>query len=308
MDLADALRILEIESGIGNVTLEYVKKKYHKLALRKHPDKNGNTIQSKETFQQLNEAYHLVVREISIINSSSSTSTTEEKDKDENNSPGPEYTDILRIFIHEIVKGNYNSYISTIIQDIVSGCKDISLTLFQHMNKEQSLSIYQFIIKYKYILHLEDETIEKVKLILLEKFKDMQIYCLNPSLRDLFQNNVYKLDIEGKIYFVPLWHSELYFDTDIVVKCNPELPPNTTIDEDNNLIIQERVSFTFSLLQQKVYSVKVGETYYHIPIDKLYIRPFQTYVFKQQGISKIVEQDIYNVEEKGDIIIHIIFE
>jgi len=136
----------------------------------------------------------------------------------------------------------------------------------------------------------------------------MQIYILNPSIHDLFQNNVYKLDIEGKIYFVPLWHSELYFDSDIIVKCNPELPENITIDEDNNLIVQIRVSFTSSLLQQNVYSVKVDELTYDIPLNKLHIVPFQSYIFKHQGISKIVEQDIYNVEEKADVIINIIFE
>ena len=93
---------------------------------------------------------------------------------------------------------------------------------------------------------MQDETLEKVKTILLDKFKDMQIYCLNPSLKDLFQNNVYKLNIEGVLYFVPLWHSELHFNPDIIVKCYPELPDNVAIDEDNNIIVTERISFTFS--------------------------------------------------------------
>jgi hypothetical protein len=61
-------------------------------------------------------------------------------------------------------------------------------------------------------------------------------------------------------------------------------------------------------LQQKIYTVKIGENCYDIPLNKLHVVPFQTYIFKRQGISKIVEEDIYNVEEKADIIINIIFE
>ena len=307
MELHVALHILEI-NDLSCITIENVKKKYHRLALQNHPDKNGNTISSKETFQRINEAYQVVTREISIINNNdplySSTNTADESETQFES----EYTKILSSFVDEFIKGNYNVYISSIIQDIVSGCKDISLSLFENMNKNQSLSIYHFIIKYKFILHVNDETIEEVKKILLDKFKDMQIYSLNPGLHDLFQNNVYKLDIDGDIYFVPLWHNELYFDSDIVVKCIPELPDHITIDEDNNLTITERISFTFSLLHQKSYKVKVGELFYEIPLDRLFIRPFQSYIFERQGISKIIEHDIYNIEEKADIIINIIFE
>ena len=70
MDLQEALHILEIEN-ISNVSLEYLKKKYHKLALQNHPDKNGNTIESKERFQRNNESYEVLKREISIINNNS---------------------------------------------------------------------------------------------------------------------------------------------------------------------------------------------------------------------------------------------
>ena len=68
MDLVDALEILQIDKHeINSLTLEYLKKRYHKLALQNHPDKNGNTIASKETFQKINEAYEVLKREISII-------------------------------------------------------------------------------------------------------------------------------------------------------------------------------------------------------------------------------------------------
>jgi hypothetical protein len=299
MDLKEALNTLEIDIPLNNINLEYLKKQYYKLALQNHPDKNGNTIESTQKFQRIQEAYELLKREISILNEDMSTNT-------DNLSS---YVTILHSFVDGILKGKYNDIIKNIIKKIVGGyVEDISLKLFDDMTKEQSLTIYDFIIKYKQLLRLSDEIIIKVREIILKKFKDIQIYLLNPSLNDLFQNNVYKLDIDGKIYFVPLWHSELYFDSDIVVKCNPELPSNVEIDEDNNLIITERISLTFSLFDEKVRVIKIGNYSFELPMEQLFIRRFQTFTLKKQGISRIIEDDIYKIEDKADVIIKIIFD
>ena len=160
-------------------------------------------------------------------------------------------------------------------------------------------------------MRLDDATLEKVREIIVSKFSDVQIYILNPSINDLFQNNVYKLEIDGKIYFVPLWHSELHFESDIIVKCNPDLPDNVEIDEDNNLIITERIpisSITSSLFKSPIRTIKLGDYSFELPMDQLYLRPFQTYILRKKGISKISETDIYEIEDKADIIFKIIFE
>ena len=318
MDLQEALYILEIDN-ISNISLEYLKKKYHKLALKNHPDKhndvkNINSINEyKEKFQKINEAYEILQKEINIINNEYEYEDLNTYTKSNINTT--DYGVILNLFIFGIFKGKYNEFISNIIKDIVNGCKEISLKLFEDINKEQALMIYNFIIKYKIILNLQDETLDRVKDILLDKFKDIQIYVLNPSLNDLFKNNVYKLEINKKIYFVPLWHTELYFESggnnlnqeDIIVKCNPELPDNIFIDEDNNLIVTENIYFNFSLLNEKIKVIRIGDLCFEIQIDKLYITPFQIYILKNQGISKIIENDIYDVQEKSDIIVKIIF-
>jgi hypothetical protein len=303
MDLQEALNIFEIEN-VSNLSQESLKKKYHKLALRNHPDKNGNTSESTQHFQRIQDAYEVLKREISILNNCNERG--EQVFDDINLNTG--YTAILHLFIDGVLKGKYNEFLSNIVKDIVSGCKEISLKLFEDMNKEQSLAVYNFIVKYKALLRLTDDTLDKVREILLNKFKDMQIYVLNPSINDLFQNNVYKLDIAGKLYFVPLWHSEMYFDSDIIVKCNPELPANIEIDEDNNLVITERIPITFSLLNEKTRTIKVGNNSFELPLDQLFLRPVQTYILRKKGISKILDADIYNIDEKADIIIKIIFE
>ena len=311
MDIKIAMEILEIEQS----EIKYFKKKYHKMALQFHPDKNGNTIESKEKFQKINEAYNLLKREMDIINESENDDNDDDDDNGNmfhfSNTGG--YVQLLNTFIDSIVKGNCTQFISTIIKDIVSGYKDISIKLFEDLDKEKSMMVYDFILKYKHILHISEETTNKVRNIILEKFKDMQIYVLNPCISDLFNNNIYKLDINNKMYYVPLWHSELYFDSDsengdLIVKCNPELPENISIDENNNLVVEVKILFTFSLLLQQLITVKVGERLFDIPIDTLLCRKNQTHILKKQGISQIIENDIYNIEKKADIIIKIFFE
>jgi hypothetical protein len=303
MDLQTAMNILEIDT-YENISLEYLKKRYHKLALQNHPDKCGNTIVSKVKFQQINEAYEVLKREISIINNGVDDQT--------NGSLNTGYMTILHLFIDGILKGKYNEFISNMIKDIVGGCKEISLKLFEDMDKDTCLMVYNIMLKYKVVLHISDEILEKVMNIILEKFKDVNIFILNPSLNDILSNNVYKLEVNKNIYFVPLWHSEVYFDNidggDIIVKCIPELPDNMTIDENNNLHITIKLSFTYSLFDDSCIHIKLGSKGLDIPIDKLYIKKSQTYYFRKSGVSQILDSDIYNVDSKGDIIVKIIFE
>jgi hypothetical protein len=294
MNIKEALFILNLTHH--NITEIDLKKRYHKLALKNHPDKNGNTQVSTEKFKEINEAYEILLREIN-----QSTEFSEKMyDYD--------YTECLNIFIDQLARGQYSTFIILTIKSILNGCTNISLSIFENMDQENLLSIYYFLIKNKSTLHISDEIIEKIKNILFEKFKNIQVIRLNPSLNDLINNNVYKLEINDIKYYVPLWHSELYFDIDIIVKCIPELPDNIEIDEDNNLIVTEKISFTNSLIRQEYIYVKMGETVLNIPVNKLFIRPFQTFIFKGCGILKINENDMYNTTEKSDVIVNICIE
>ena len=42
--------------------------------------------------------------------------------------------------------------------------------------------------------------------------KDDNVIILNPTLEDLLEGNIYKLDIFEKEFYIPLWHQELYYD------------------------------------------------------------------------------------------------
>ena len=324
MDLIQAMEIMEIESDeITKLTLNTLKKKYHKLALLNHPDKNGNSIEAKEKFQKIGEAYELLKRELVLLNP-----LDEDKTQSHPQQMNAGYSSVLNMFLESILQGKYNEFILSTIKDIVLGVKEISIKMFDKLDRETSLVIYDFILKYKNILHVSDSILNLLREIILEKFKDIQIYVLNPSIDDLFENNVYKLEINKTLYFVPLWHGELYFDAqnenkkedeernggvlssneyDIIVKCIPDLPPHMNIDENNNLYVNVNIPFQTSLLKEKSIPIYLGKKRFDIETERLFIKEKQTYVFKKMGISVINESDMYNIERKSDVYVKITF-
>ena len=58
MNVKDARAILGVSRDCSLVEL---KKRYHILALKLHPDKNGNTVEATAAFQKLNQAYRLLL-------------------------------------------------------------------------------------------------------------------------------------------------------------------------------------------------------------------------------------------------------
>ena len=295
MDLQKALDILEIKNDLSAINTTNLKKKYHKLALKYHPDKNPDNEESTKKFQQLNEAYLLLQREIKDdMNQDRETSTN--------------YVDIVTFFIYNLL----NDEIALIVKNILFSTFS-SPRIFEPLSKNTLLIIYNFLSKYKYLLHISDAIINNLKEVMKQKFQELLIYELNPSINDLMENNIYKLVVKERTYFVPLWHNELYFEDEngeenIIVICNPGLPEYMSLNENNDLIIEKKIPFSFSLFSQKYISVMVGKQSFDIPISSLYIKPVQRFVFLEKGISQVIENDIYNIEKKGNIIVNITFQ
>jgi hypothetical protein len=122
---------------------------------------------------------------------------------------------------------------------------------------------------------------------------------------------------------VPLWHNELYFDSqdtetntnnksEIIVLCNPELPENISIDEDNNIHIELKIEankMSELILGGQDIIVNLGSNnkQINIPLKQLYMKKEQYYTIRCEGITQILENDIYNISCKGDIIVKLVF-
>ena len=309
MNYKEAFCVLEIDIDnveFKDITLDYLKRKYHKLALQNHPDKNGNTQESNEKFRMINEAYEFLKREITHFN-------PEDFDNKKEDDPSPSlYFEILQIFMRSMMESKYNDIISQLVNDIVMGCQKISLKLFDNLDKDMSVGVYVFLSKYRFVLHLDENILEEIRKIVIHKYGNVEIYKLNPSITDLLNNNVYKLYVEDQLYLVPLWFNELYFDgsgNEIIVLCEPELAENVKIDDDNNIYIEiqylSQALNLFDFLQNNNdITFNLGDKEFSIPLSRLSMRKEQFYRIKNEGLAK-VNDDIYNVTEKADIVVKI---
>ena len=313
MNYKNAFEILEINFEITkyeDLTLEYLKKQYRKLALKNHPDKNGNTHESNEKFKQINEAYNYLKREIKYL----------DKDKLSNNDIKPEedefsssslYSDILKGFMKTVFEGKYNELLTKIVNDIITAGKKTSVKLFDDLDKDTTFNIYTFLSNNRYVLHLSQEILDIIRDIVVKKYDNVEVYKLNPSINDMINNNLYKLYVHDELFLVPLWHNESYFDgsgCEIMVICEPELPNGITIDDDNNLIVIHTINAKNELPEMLINNTPltliIGDKNHSISLCNLYIKREQIYRIKNQGLSKI-KKDIYDVSEKTDIIVKI---
>jgi DnaJ-class molecular chaperone len=307
MDLNEAYNALEIDANNKSITNEYIKKQYRKMALKYHPDKNGNTEESNERFKKINEAYNYL-KNIYVEDVDADLDTDiEESD----NFQSSLYTDILKQFIRTTFEGKYTEVLSKIVSKIIGAGKKISTDLFNELDKDTALNIYSFLSMNRSTLHLSQEILDLIREIVVKKYDNVEIYKLNPSINDLFNNNLYKLYIGDELFLVPLWHNESYFETrsnsEIMVICEPELDKNITIDDDNNICIDIIINandIPTLIINNTSIPVQIGNKELSIPIEYLYMKKVQIYKIKGQGISK-VKRNIYDVSEKTDVIVHI---
>jgi curved DNA-binding protein CbpA len=304
MNYKHAFEILEIDLSkvsYNDITNEYLNKQYRRLALKNHPDKNGNSLESNEKFKQINEAYNYLKREIKHLN----------KDEFiyEDTTESSLYFVILKEFIKTMFEGSYNDILSKIVLDILQAGKKISVKLFDELDKDTALNIYTFLSSYRSTLHLSNETLDVIRDIVVKKYDNVQVYKLNPSLNDLLNNNFYKLYINQELFLVPLWHNESYYETsfgEIFVLCDPELPEGITLDEENNICLEQELKLDDVLIKDNLpICVTITDKKIYISLSELYIKREQIYRIKNEGLSK-TKKDIYDITEKTDIIVKII--
>jgi curved DNA-binding protein CbpA len=303
MDYKSAFEILEINpTKYDTLTLKSLNKIYRKLALKYHPDKNENTDESNEHFKKINEAYNCLKNDFYTFEF--------EEEIDDSQTI---YLNVLKNFIKSVMDGNCTDLIAKIVNDILNKGKLISLKIFEDLDKEVALNVYIFLSRYKSILYFSDEMLENVKQMVIQKYDNVEIYKLNPSINDLMNNNFYKLYVQEQLYLVPLWHKESYYDgsgCEILAICDPDLPDNMKIDDDNNLIVNVEVNTHDDLADMIIYdsslTFDIGNQTFAIPLSELYIKKEQYYCFKRRGLVN-VKKDIYNLSDKSDIIVKITF-
>ena len=248
-----SLRILEFPEDEAPTSLKELNKRYHRLALKYHPDKAGAG--ALERFKEINDAHKRV------------KSFFYPEDGIPDIDTG--YDSILQLFIQSILvkmsggggsTGESRDVIQSLIAMIITKGIQSGIAVFRNMDKHTCITIYELLAKNEDIFGISREMMEELTKIVEEKTGNDIVVRLNPSLLDMLLDRVYILHEGGQTFYIPLWHSELHFTrttatadatidasattatSDVIVLCEPELPDNVTMDEHNNLYISLEVN------------------------------------------------------------------
>ena len=279
-NIQSSLHILGFNDDV--VSLKELNKRYHLLALRHHPDKaeTSNLSAATEKFKEINDAHKRVKDYFYHGCRNNAADAAADADADANASG---YDNLLQMFIKSIIvkirsssgagagagagDTTTSNAIHSIIQTILNKGAQSAVLLFRNMDKQASITIYDILSKNQDLFGISREMMDELTEIIETKTRDDIVIHLNPSLLDMLLDRVYILHECGQTYYIPLWHSELHFnqpnqggDTDniLIVVCQPELPENVSIDENNNMYISLDVGIC-ELFTKQVIPVIINE-------------------------------------------------
>ena len=184
MNFNKACSVLQINSTFSEVDL---KKAYRIMALKHHPDKNpNNQKESEEKFKEIQQSYEYLNNYLQY---------NKEK-KDINLDYNSIFSDFLSSFFT-----NGSPEVNNIVNTILRDGENASIKLFEKLDKDKAIKIFEFINTYQHILYVSKETVDKLKEIINKKIENDNIIILNPSLEDLLNDNIYVLTFEEEKYF-----------------------------------------------------------------------------------------------------------
>ena len=322
MDIKRVKAARELLNLKYNYTLDELKKNYRLLALKHHPDKNENSEESCEFFKKINSEY-LYLLNFDISHESHAAHMFNGGDNHEadcENAASDSYMSIFRTFIQSLLQKmtvisqeNTSLTISTLIKIIVEDCQELSIKMFEDLDKESAYNIYEIITTYHKAFHISVEKLALFEKIMRSKMALDNLVVISVSLDDLMgDNNIYVLEHEDKTFYVPLWHTELYYNlgktdntsVDLIVRCIPVTPSHIYIDTNNDIYIDIRMKIA-DLLEKQCIEFEVGGKNFRISAEALYIKNNQTYVLRGVGIPTINAKNMYDMSDKSCIVVNI---
>lgn len=303
MSYYEELNILGIKTNLDELHYKELRSAYLKKSLKYHPDKNNGDDQE---FKKIVNAYEVLHEQLCMRKQARGDTETKTN-----------YNSILEEIINEIKWNNLNKqwsaeFIGTTIQSILKSVVGNSFKIFDNLDNNLSLEIYDFLVKFNTNSGIIDEGyMEKLKKILQKK--KGYIIILQPSINDLLEDKIYKLEYKDKFYYVPLWHNELIFDNtnesdeNLIVKVIPELSNNIFIDDDNNIKynITLNTKDIIKIFNLGYLEIKLGEKQIIIPSYKINIGKNHQFFKYENGIIKMNEINIFDSSKRSSIIIEL---
>jgi hypothetical protein len=298
MNFQKACKVLDLDDN-NVINLNEIKQKYKIYALKYHPDKNNST-NATERFQEINAAYQYL-------------SNHYQENIEGNNlfEANMTYSNILFTFLKTIIPVDKDTdIINIIIQKISKVCESKSVDFLEKLDKGLLIKIFKVIKKNKEIFNISDDYIQLIENIINTKTKDDEIIIINPTLDDLFNNNLYRLTLSNESYIIPLWHHELTYDNngrDVYVKCNPILPADIELDDSNNIHIYRTFNIN-DIWGKDTIEINVYNRIYKIETKKITLQPNQEVYIPNSGISRVNTKNMLDISTLSAVFIHIQLE
>jgi hypothetical protein len=307
MNIKTALKIFDLDtctcSSLKSVDETTLKKKYHELSRKYHPDKNITDASANENFQRVKQAYDLL-KETKLKYDKKNMFETKDNTKFKE-----KIKFYFEFFIDAFINNNNsNSNNSSNNNNSNSNNNNSNQTQDTQDAQDDETKVGPDV---DFVNVTNNDVLMENKRVKIENREKNEIVIF-PTLDDLIKNNIYKLEYDGQFFYVPMWHDEVYFDNcNLVVKCKPVLSDSIAVDDENNLIVNKIVRLSNTLLQLQEIEISIGKVdpkKIFIPLRSLSIvSTIQTFTFYGEGISKINEVDIYNIEHKSNIVVNIQF-
>ena len=296
MDFRRACNTLGLDKS--SISSPAVRRAFLRRALETHPDRGGK----KEDFIAVHDANTFLNQWIS---SDAEDPHMEEEDLT--------YVALMRRFI-SVSTGIQvpDESILAFLEKVSSGCQKVAIEAVRRMDREPAVKVLEYISKYGEVVGVSEDTRRDIRDIVDEKTRQVHQtidhVVLEPTLEDMMADLVYKLEMVGETYCVPLWHEEVIFDLDsgkeLRVTMAPSLPEGTWVDSDNSIRTSVHLE-AGRVLEDGYARVALGGKVFDIGAAELKLVPRQTVVLAEKGILQYNVDDPLSATKRGAIIIDV---
>lgn len=327
MNYTRAVSILGIQNR--HFSSRELRQAYLKRSLRYHPDKNKD---GADMFREVNEAYTFLTEV-----------TNNEREEYNTSNTKPQKESSFRGMLQTYIKGICESHnmkedvVYDVLFNMLNTTTEYSVDVLRKLPKEYAKFIRKTVTQYNGLFNFNKDVYKRIIEALSfaihkeETFNnsnenigvESQNNCENnhqyvqnidtsnnivsiyPTLRDMITANIFKLEHGEDIFYVPLWHTDIEYNSGLRIELFPSLPDNIHFDKDNNICISitEKV---IDVLSRGFIEVNVCDGISHkIYSENLKITKSQMYILRDMGIPDVNEDDVFDTSRKTHLYVHI---